>query len=391
MIGRPLTLAWDAKRLDQFDLPGILPPLPKLRAYARRGIMAQIILEAAGRGRPLYYSRRRAHYAEAGKRYSAGLYTFANVVPEIDQLDRAGLIVHRKAAPQSEWRSEFDPTPELLSLLADAGIGSVVGGLRLHEVIQRRKDGLPADYPDTARSRRDRASVCRINEAIAATDISVRLTGGAWHGTLYREGGYTINTACRSLYRVYCDVRKNEGARLYGPFWQNMRKADRTTIQIDGCPTVEPDYSCHHPSILYALEGKTVDGDAYDIGTLPEGVTRGNVKAGLSILLNADSRNKALLALANELQCEASRRIAAGVIEALEARHAPIARHFGTGVGKWLQYLDSEMTMQLVTRLLNDGIVVLPIHDSYRCRVQDKGRVKEEMARAFSSVMGAIS
>ena len=389
--GRPVTLTWDAKHLDQFDLPGVLPePSSTLRAYARRSLMAGILMEATGEARPHYYPRRRNDYASAGKRYSGGLYTYANVVSEVDLLDEVGLIEHRRArpGPDTAYRSEFDPTPQLLAMLADAGVEAALDSIEVHEVIQvRNADKVPIDYPDTERTRRARNKLHRINEALGSATIVVHLTGGAWHGALFREGDYCINTACVQLVRIFNGGSFNLGGRFYNGFWQNMRKADRGLITLDGSSTVEPDYRCLHPSMLYALAGGRLGGDAYDIGPLPDGVTRAHVKRALNTLINADTRQKALGAIVYLDDFPGDYRQAADLAERIEDRHSTIACAFGSGVGRKLQNLDSQMAERVMLDLLNEGVVVLPIHDSFRCRAQDESRVLEAMERAKTDVL----
>ena len=385
--GVPVRLRWDAKPLEQFDLGGLLaPPRSSKVACARRSIVASLLLEGAGQGRPHYYSRRRTHYAEVAKRYSAGLYTYANVVPCVEEMAGAGLINHRKA-PQGEdvpFRSEFEPHPDFLRWLVS--MAPDLSALAAHEVIERRQGKIPVDYRDTERSRQERHDLIALNEALACADIKVPLSDGEWLGSLYREqtggGFYCFNTDYRALTRIYNDRRLNLGGRNYGGFWQQMKKQHRHLLRLDGEPTAEPDYSQIHPTILYRQAGQRLTGDAYDLG--PD-IERSDAKRAVNILINARTERSAVGAIAKHT----NRRTADAwkLLEAAKRRHLPIANTFCSGAGLRCQFLDSEMAGHVMQDALGRGRVVLPIHDSFRCRASDESHVRESMSRAFETVM----
>ena len=74
----------------------------------------------------------------------------------------------------------------------------------------------------------------------------------------------------RSLYRVFNNGKLTNGGRFYGGWWQNIKKDYRRAITINGGTTAELDYSSLHPSMLYALEGKTPPDDCYALDGFPK-------------------------------------------------------------------------------------------------------------------------
>ena len=65
---------------------------------------------------------------------------------------------------------------------------------------------------------------------------------------------------------VFSNADFSLGGRLYSAGlgdWQSMPQAQRKTIHIDNCRTVELDYNSFHISMLYAVEGKQISGDPY--------------------------------------------------------------------------------------------------------------------------------
>lgn len=51
------------------------------------------------------------------------------------------------------------------------------------------------------------------------------------------------------------------------------------------------------------------------------------------------------------------------IVKLIQEAHPAIAKHFGTQIGFTVQYHESEIMVGVMTKLMNDGIVCLPIRD----------------------------
>ena len=51
------------------------------------------------------------------------------------------------------------------------------------------------------------------------------------------------------------------------------------------------------------------------------------------------------------------------VLELIKAHHALIVSLFGTGIGHYLQFLESQLLVNVLLRLAQRKIVALPLHD----------------------------
>ncbi len=115
-----------------------------------------------------------------------------------------------------------------------------------------------------------------------------------------------------------------------------------------------------------------------------EGWDRSLVKMAWQIMINANSRPKAAKALVFNIADpdkypDFDEYTARRLLRALELRHGPISAYFYSGVGRRLQFLDSELLLDVLDRCHDCGIVALPIHDSVIVRQDCSARVSEIM------------
>ena len=68
--------------------------------------------------------------------------------------------------------------------------------------------------------------------------------------------------------------------------------------------------------------------------------------------------------------------------------HEPIKEYFFTGYGKELQRADSDIAEKVLVKLLNKGIVCLPVHDSFVVRNQDIAPLIKAMNEASMEYLG---
>src|SRR3954451_20703608 len=122
-------------------------------------------------------------------------------------------------------------------------------------------------------------------------------SGLVTEGASLQVGKCKIGAASNKLHRVFNRGKFSLGGRFYGGWWQNIPADSRATIKINGADTVELDYPRLHPTLLYSLAGKAMDGDPYDLVGWP----RDLVKVGFNTLVNADTPLGARSRLASNL------------------------------------------------------------------------------------------
>lgn len=189
------------------------------------------------------------------------------------------------------------------------------------------------------------------------------------------------------LYRVFNDSTFDHGGRLYGGWWQLVPSWLRKRIVIEDRPTVELDYVGMLVRMLYHLEGIDYRNDPYAIppikalawglGHSPDHF-RPSIKKMFQALLNGERAGKAAekIRLGQSFHPHMSR---SQVRRKIEDHHPDIAHHFGTGVGKMGQRLDSDLALEIITNLRDSGILALPIHDSFVVQSEHEGRLRSAM------------
>jgi len=234
------------------------------------------------------------------------------------------------------------------------------------EVVELRdKDGNLKEYKDTARTRKIRAILTRVNKVNQSAIIKFRK--------------YNLHTVLTAIF-----IRK---FTLYGRLhsrgyrhYQGYSSDERNEITINNEPVVELDFSGMHPHLLYAHEEIQLDEDPYSIVDNRPTV-RKFLKNILLCMLNANDELSAEKAANYWVYKHHSERDELNDIGITSARplmnnfrkvHKPIEHHFcnGSDTGLRIMNLDSRIALDIVDHFAKQNIPILAIHDSFI--VQDK-------------------
>jgi hypothetical protein len=179
--------------------------------------------------------------------------------------------------------------------------------------------------------------------------------------------------------------------RFYGGWWQSINSKDweyRTHITIDGHRTCEVDYSSVCLRIVYALRGISIDPeeDLYDIG-IPGKYSRSKrdlVKEYINAIMNDEeetfSLNKAKLRQLGLTHEELQTLV-------LE-RHKPIREELIAGIGLKTQFIDSQIAENIMLTMVDKGVLVLPVHDSFIVKDKHQRLLETVMLESFKKYTG---
>lgn len=217
-----------------------------------------------------------------------------------------------------------------------------------------------------------------------------------------REPNEFFRRFCPRIKAVFSRGDFSCGGRLYSDGigdWQAMPQAQRGTIRIDNCRTVELDFHSFHISMLYAVEGRQITGDPYN-AVAPKAL-RPVVKKLLLTVLNASSIGEAASAMRQQIIVLRNKPFLKErdltflrayyryhpdwivLIERLINAHPVIRSYFCTGAGLFLQRLDSEIMRNVLSKLAARNIPCLPVHDSAIVQYFREWDLRREMNNAY--------
>jgi hypothetical protein len=180
------------------------------------------------------------------------------------------------------------------------------------------------------------------------------------------------------LRRVFSRASFDMGGRAYGP-WQSLPARHRAMMLVNGEPTLEPDFTALHPTMIYALRGLRLAGDPYETAEFP----RDHGKAALNIALNAKSYASARAAIAHDLKLDMAS--ATKLLAAITSKHRAVSDLFFSDAGVRLMRIDSDIALTAVSNCQLKGIQALPVHDSLIVARRHAGQVAEIMEAAFAA------
>lgn len=227
------------------------------------------------------------------------------------------------------------------------------------------------DYADTGETDLMRDELRRHNNFMAAHRV-VDATGQR-HST--------------HLARIFSQGSFSKGGRFYRASYQQLHKADRAKMTIDGEPVVELDFCSMHPTMLYLKAGLEPPEDAY----AKAGFDRGILKLAFNVALNASSLWSACRAVARSLRESGHTepdRTARRYVEAMPKLYPEFESQLFTGVGLDLQRLDSDIAAKVMTDCMDAGMPVLVMHDSFLVRRGHEHELRRLMTEAFQHVLG---
>lgn len=337
-----------------------------------------------------FFSRDRNVYSQ-NKRYRSPALSCTHVINVIDVLKGIGLIEEERAAPSPDGK--YRSRMRLLDGVDDMIPVSSIVDLRFipAELVKRKDDKKRlVNYNETSQTRRMRRELVEHNEAVS--QLKLFLNSPDWHlddRGLLRSMDRVLNPAKLSLYRIF-NTSWRHGGRVYGGFWQRLPRVDRTCLRIDDEETVEPDFEYLHPQMMATMAGIDLQNeDPYRI----DGFSRKLVKAAFNTMLNANTPTAAYRAILNNLRTVGARGLAAeaqALIEAIKIRHPYFSRFWGTGLGLRLQALDADMCVRVIARMRSDGVVALPVHDSFIVPKTAKGLAQEVMEEELTKTLREI-
>lgn len=311
-----------------------------------------------------------------------------------DSAEKAGLIAVRKGFFDREQRdgqvTRIFPLVAAQSLAMKCGLTSAML-VDAPEVTTILNDPITTDpMPDKLVV--EDAIVRRFNGQIAQADIKLTASALELAKLHASEAGQTdLNVKGYNPGRVYLTRifkgKWERGGRLYGGSWQSLPQGVRLGLTINGEPVVELDYRAIQPSMLYAQKGLSLDFDPYIVPGFD--IPRDVGKVQFNRLINNSGKRpvKGGLKFDKETQKSfTSKDQFHRYLHAMKEMHAAIADCFNSDASLKLQHLDSSLALSVMNRCLDEGIVCLPVHDSFIVAEPHHDQLKEIMSSEYENI-----
>jgi hypothetical protein len=231
------------------------------------------------------------------------------------------------------------------------------------------------EYTDTPETQRLRKEMQDINAWLAQADIECDLSN--------------VHAKNRFLRRIFNNGTFKEGGRLYGGFWQFLSSNDRLTgISINGDGVAECDYGQMSLMLLYAEAGKTPPkGDLYDLSAqgIPTDCRKG-IKKVIQAIINSSKLPARMPSGARKHFPK--RYTVKKVIEAVRLKHDRVFDLMTSNTGLRLFRKESDILVEVLRNLMEQGIVALPIHDGVLIADEDKEKTVGTMESIFRKQTG---
>lgn len=352
-----------------------------------------------------------------GKRYRQIYFNLRALKQLIKALQRSDYLFKRKGIRRRFktriWASQKLVTryEELCTESGTEQLGVIIRiEPRTYTIVLKDKDKKPIDFPDTNHTRNLEQDIRRINasnKSVAGDGITLQIQTGTElqeeiqkrihragidmlspDGQKHPEGAITKSTTksifeCLipieyfQLYRVFNNGVFTQGGRHYAHF-QNLPSEYRAHFLIRGQHVTELDFSGLHTAMLYHRLNLIPPQDPYGY---PKGrFERTLVKLLLNAIFNCQDKRSGIFAIIND---ELTKPKNAALLEYCEcihggpylalsqfydeftARHNALQQFFHSGVGRELQYVDSEVARQVMLHFVGIGAAILPVHDSF--------------------------
>ncbi len=194
--------------------------------------------------------------------------------------------------------------------------------------------------------------------------------------------------------------------RLYtrGGEVQKLSENERKKLLIDSEPVVELDYSGISLAILYDITSALKHIDPYVIRGYPRDIVKKIIVTALNAKSEEDTLKSILSArcrvkngdrkfrkLCHRHKIPKKIEYFEKLLNKVKNHHEPIAHWFCTGAGALTQYLDSLIAIDVLKNGLEDGIFIIPIHDSFIVKTRHKNWLFNQMQVSYTKIIGRDS
>jgi hypothetical protein len=333
----------------------------RYRRYLEKIILDLLVATVEGKSPYVSVSLNKNDYKAGGRLEQIYLGSYRAFVAVVNSLKDLGYIhVNPGFYGEKKRRARIAATDKLLDVVPFDADGVRYDWRNTELVRLKNDDGIYIDdWAETPYSKSVRKVVEQYNELAEKTDIRL-------------DGKPVIKKYQHAVFHGE-NMRRPLLGRMYGGVPQNLHTDKRPYLKINGEGLVNLDFKAHHIRIACNLEGVDPGYDPYVIPEVVSGVlSREEVKDAVNIMLNAKDRKQAVRAVGQK-----------SIVEAVERAHPMLCGY--SVLGKRLQKEDADLMRGVLSRLVENGIYAINLHDGLLCRESDMQFVYEVMKQEYQS------
>ena len=386
----------------------------KLKKHVRKIILDLFMTFNGHPDQWVDYPRRKALFDKGSAMHRMHL-TRTAFLAVVDSLLALGYVEHLDGDRFLGLQSSMRATTALIEALTSGHVEPRMIHLDHEPIYLKDHEGRYIDFKESRRITQMANRIVELNRLLLKHEISFNLTEE--QRRRYVAAAKRVPEMHRkTLYRVFNRGKFCFGGRFYGHAVQGIKSEYRKFVRIDGLPVSELDFGGMHIRLLYAKAGAVpAPGDVYDLG-LDElsllrfqkqwGVTlRSVLKKLLLIGINAKTDRATILAALRELTESSDdpalvrvdkareqefKAVLGRLLKALKNRHPAVAHFIGKDQGIKLQRLDSDIADAIMAEFVRQGRPIVPIHDSFLVREQDREFLRQTMADAWKRFVSDV-
>lgn len=350
------------------------------------------------------------YYSKIPERYRTGIESYRTVRNVIDGMVNAGFIEFEKGYKNLNTGkghiSKIKPTDSFGLSLPAIGLDTFEEMRPQEVIILRDENKNDRDYVESDSIKEMRIDLNVYNELRSKSKINIKnipykvLSINLNEIKLYsktrlqlidKNEPIVIELKPTFLVRIFNNNSFRFGGRFYRGVESGLPEQVREYICINEHETIELDYSGLHLRMAYNMGGLKLNGDPYKISTNQPVHMRSFYKKISLIMINAENETNAYKGIVNEYRGTEYQKFIPNLkhktlkqyCDAFKEAHKAISNRFYTGLGIFLQNIDSAISNRILMHFARKDILVLCIHDSYIIDSRYKDELKEVMEREY--------
>ena len=330
---------------------------------------------------PLIVARKKERYVGTGISFDA-------MMRVIKKLATGGLLLQTLGDWEAGKATELLPTVQMVQMVTATTNLHVEVVKTPDLVILKDAEGKHLPVPDTQQTRKMQENLRVINAASAK--FKWRFShAGIEHELIPPDLAY---------HRSFNHGSFELGGRFYSlaEGLPEKKLHLRSTLTVNGHPTVELDFKSMQPRMLYHMGGHEAPEDCYaiDVPQLEKHPqAREIIKKAVLVALNCRADQNPPSALWSSLQRDGlwlpKDLKPSELLAQVKAAHPKIANSFCSGIGLSLQFRDAQIAERVLLAFDDAGKPCLAIHDSFVVAADDKDFAEDAMTAAYFAEMGA--